>query len=253
MGRITSQGSCLAFGGLPPRQSRLFVRGSVRWCSAKAGNHKADLVLDAHFEPTTCPAGCDKDAYRRYYKRSMVYVLGRPLKDRVEDIKETIRGLRPDAVVLMPLPPHAIEMMKRAPEKAEQVFTKEVIVAYKEAKALPDCTVVCDALPLRPSFLQLTRVWLKRSNAYKDLEKRMNELREKYAAGMSAVEKKGNRSELRKLTFETYPDMRVIFTKPELHMAYLLQRTLNKRASEKYKRLKASKKDQLGPVRIVSL
>lgn len=59
---------------------------------------------------------------------------------------------------------------------------------------------------------------------------------------MSAVEKKGNRSELRKLTFETYPDMRVIFTKPELHMAYLLQRTLNKRASEKYKRLKASKK-----------
>lgn len=39
-------------------------------------------MLEAHFEPTTYPIGCDQNDYRRYFKRGKVYVLRGPLKDR---------------------------------------------------------------------------------------------------------------------------------------------------------------------------
>lgn len=88
-----------------------------------------------------------------------------------------IRGLRPDVVVMMPLTADATEMMDRSPEKAEQKFPKEVLVAYKEAKALSHCTVVCDDLLLGMKPLESVKVLANQNKPDADLEKRMKEVK----------------------------------------------------------------------------
>ncbi|KAH7722463.1 hypothetical protein AAVH_09989 [Aphelenchoides avenae] len=80
VGRTPSQGPCRAFGGLLAQRNRHFVRGNAGGSDNK--KYTADLELDANFEPTTYPDGCDKDNYLSYFKRSKVYVMGDPLKDR---------------------------------------------------------------------------------------------------------------------------------------------------------------------------
>ncbi|KAH7698564.1 hypothetical protein AAVH_34342 [Aphelenchoides avenae] len=207
--------------------------------------HKADLVLDARFEPSTYPAGCDKDAYRRYFKRGKVYVVGSPLGNRIGNVPETIRGLRPDAVVLMPLQPSDAEVLDRMTDEvecrmvAERAFPQEVIVAYEEAKALRNCTIVCDGkTQMAPS---------------QDVEKRANVVKKKFAGGLSGSEKWKTVLETGMLMSELKRSIEVERKVQPLYMAFVLQRTLNERASEKYQRLRASKKDELEPVRIVSV
>ncbi|KAH7680050.1 hypothetical protein AAVH_41579, partial [Aphelenchoides avenae] len=95
----------------------------------------------------------------------------------IRNVSETIQGLRPDAVVLMPLPTDATEMMDRSPELAARALPEEVVVAYKEAKALPNCTVVCDGLPLRTSLMQMIWIRFKQPKMNADIEKRMKEIR----------------------------------------------------------------------------
>ncbi|KAH7706776.1 hypothetical protein AAVH_26001 [Aphelenchoides avenae] len=206
--------------------------------------HRADLVLDARFEPSTYPAGCDKDAYRRFFKRGKVYVVGSPLGNRLGNVPETIRGLRPDAVVLMPLQPSDADVLGRMSEVdlrmvAERAFPQEVILVYEEAKALPNCSIICDGrMQMAPS---------------KHVEQRVNEVKKKFAGGLSGSEKWKAVLETGMLMSELKRSIEVERKVRPLYMAFVLQRTLNERTSEKYKRLQASNQDELDPVRIVSV
>ncbi|KAH7706775.1 hypothetical protein AAVH_26000 [Aphelenchoides avenae] len=164
-----------------------------------------------------------------------------------------IRGLRPDAVVMMPLKPSDAEMMDHSPAKAEKKLEKEVLVAYKEAKALPNCTVVCDDLSLGLSRMQFLKIITSRTKPDADLKKRMEELKEKMAGEVSELEKKRLKSEGQKLILEANPHLCDFTLDRELYATYIIQRTLNERASEKYQRLQASEKDKLEPVRILTL
>lgn len=59
---------------------------------------------------------------------------------------------------------------------------------------------------------------------------------------MSKSEKKLLRLEARKLSSRANPNLHEFELDQELYAAYVLQRTLNERASEKYTRLQASEK-----------
>ncbi|KAH7719978.1 hypothetical protein AAVH_12510 [Aphelenchoides avenae] len=235
VGRIPPQGFSQAFGGLPPHQNCHFVRENVRYAATKAARndktHKADLVLDVSFKPTTYPAGCDKGDYRDYFKQSKVYILGGP---KSGDISETIRGLRPDAVVVpMDLPSPVTRKTDLSPKMIERAllsdWPKEFALAYKAAKALPSCTVVCEGIPMRVLLAEGIKFIRSRPKINVGALQRMREV-DNYAA-MS-------RSEM----LDGFPGMRELSQKLELHVVNVLLRTLNERAS-----------DELEPVRIVAV
>ncbi|KAH7684746.1 hypothetical protein AAVH_40746, partial [Aphelenchoides avenae] len=176
VGRIPSQGSCQALGGLLPRQNRHYIRDNVRWCSTKAEKHKADLVLDVRFEPVSYPEGYDKEDYRRYFRRSKVYVLCGPLEDRLGNITETIQGLRPDAVVLLDRSPSDVWLLDFSPPFAKFALSEEAVVAYRAAKALPHCTVVCDGTRARYVLQAMSIPFRKLPRWNANVAKRMQEL-----------------------------------------------------------------------------
>lgn len=62
---------------------------------------------------------------------------------------------------------------------------------------------------------------------------------------MSELERNKTLVDMRNLVREVYPDVREIMSKWELYMAYVLQRTLSERASEKYQHLQAEEKGVL--------
>lgn len=72
-------------------------------------------------------------------------------------------------------PSSSAELKKVSPRFLDLVCPKELLLAYKEAKALPHCTVVCDDLALRLSRMQKLKILLLPSKEKADVEKRMNE------------------------------------------------------------------------------
>ncbi|KAH7723799.1 Protein F38A5.2 b [Aphelenchoides avenae] len=58
-------------------------------------------VLDANFTPLFMPCVDDPEDYLRYFRRSHLYIVGveHSRKKSIEDVSQTIRAVRPDAVI----------------------------------------------------------------------------------------------------------------------------------------------------------
>ncbi|KAH7706777.1 hypothetical protein AAVH_26002 [Aphelenchoides avenae] len=185
--------------------------------------------------------------YRTPYLTSTVraqYRVGHGV--RSGDISETIRALRPDAVVVpMNLPSSITRKTDLSPKMIERALVSddwpmEFALAYKAAKALPNCTVVCEGVPMRVILAEGIKFIRSRSEIDVGVLQRMRE-----------VDKNGAKS--RSEMLDGFPGMRELSQKLELHVVSVLLRTLNERASDKYKRLQARAEDTLEPVRIVAV
>lgn len=72
-------------------------------------------------------------------------------------------------------PPSAARLKDLSPEKVDLLWPKELALAYKEAKALPNCAVICDDTALSRTH---KRGLLEKLKKRADAEKRLKEPKE---------------------------------------------------------------------------
>lgn len=93
------------------------------------------------------------------------------------NVTDTVRGLRPDAVVLLEVPAHAKWLVNLTPEMVDELFSKEDALAYKEAKVLPKCPVVCDGFLTRYQLQRFSILFRRWPTLNADTGKRVKELK----------------------------------------------------------------------------